>query len=377
MSLLRKVFIWYCMLTKRLYKHFSFVVLLLLIPAVIPAAKYMLADNGSVMNVALASEDEDGLSHSIMENICLKDSIIKFTVFDTCDMAREAVVTGKADAAWIFRKDFESKVKRYASGEYSKPLVTVLCQKDTVFQKISRELLYGEMYESLSYETYRFYVTENISGVSENEIAENFIYDSSDMPIIEMQKLGDSETGKSDGGFLVLPLRGMMALVVMLCGFAAVMYFLKDQCDGKYDWMNNSSRIIPAFGMIFSAVLSAGVVVFAAMYLSGIATSFFDELLLMILYVFTTSVFCLLLASVVKTSGIIAGIIPFFSIITLALCPVFFNVKHFGAVKHLLPAYYYMMSLDNLDYVKYSFVYLFVLGLCIVIYRFFDNKIKR
>ena len=58
MSKFRKCFMWFCMLTKRLFHQWSFLLILCMIPLVIPVANIAMNEDSGVFRVALYSEDK-------------------------------------------------------------------------------------------------------------------------------------------------------------------------------------------------------------------------------------------------------------------------------------------------------------------------------
>ncbi len=350
---MRKMFLWYYMFTKRLFKRYSFIILLLIIPVLLPVAKIAMGNNGSMMNIALYSRNESDASKQVMDELLSQDSIISYKIYDSEDEAYSAVRKQKADAAWIFDENFEDKAKDFGSGKSKKPFVTVVQREESVSLKLSREKLYGAVYPLVSYGIFKEYVTESLipdKDITDEELKtyydDAYEYDS----IIKMQKLDSKEEVKPSKSFLTMPLRGLMSLVIMLCGIASVMYFLNDRKDGKFDWMPPRKRIIPAFGSSLAAVAASSVAVFIGLAASGTFTNIWIELLAMLLYIASATGFCLVLCMLFKSSGKLGAMIPFFMISMLALCPIFFRMKILPYVGNLFPPYYYLYAIYDFKY---------------------------
>lgn len=350
---MKKMFLWYYMFTKRLFKRYSFVVLLLIIPVLLPVANITMGDGGSMMNIALYSKEENAAVKGFMDELLSQDSVISYKIYDSEEAAYSAVRKQKADAAWIFEQNFEELAEDFGAGKSNKTFVTVVQREESVSLKLSREKLYGAVYPFVSYGVFKAYVTKSLipdKDITDTELEayynNAYEYDS----IIKMEKLDSEEEIKPSKSFLTMPLRGFMSLVIMLCGIASVMYFLNDRKDGKFDWMPPRKRIIPAFGSSLAAVVASSVAVFLGLMASGTFTNFWIELLAMLLYIASATGFCLVLCMLFKSSGILGAMIAFFMIAMLALCPVFFRMNILPYVGNLFPPYYYLYAIYDFKY---------------------------
>ena len=138
---------------------------------------------------------------------------------------------------------------------------------------------------------------------------------------------------------------------------AAAMYFLSDAADGKFDWLAPKKRLAPAFGSCLAAAVASSVAVFLALFASGIFIGFVKEFISMLLYAVAVSGFCLILCVVFRSAGRLGASIPFFVIVTLVLCPIFFNLNVLKPVKFMLPTFYYLQSLYNKEFMLYFVIY--------------------
>ena len=357
----KKLFLWYFMLTKRLFRKWSFLVLLCCIPLMMLVSDYAMSGESGVMTIILCCEDESPQAQKIVENLFESESVIRFKVNNNKDEAIKEVKNHKADALWCFSEDFEQKTEQYAKRESSKPVVTVYEREDNIPLQLSHEKLYGALFGSFSYEVYENFVYTKLvdkNTVSEEEVSEYFDGTKRRDDIVKIEKT-DDEVNKNTL-YLLTPLRGIMSIMVVLCGLAAAMYFLKDKREGKYNWMSEQKRIIPAFAQCLAALVPAAIAVLAAVMFTDISVGFVRELLSMLLFVIGCSGFCLVMCMLFKNSGNLGAAVPAILVVMLAVSPVFITIDMLKPIGKLMPVYYYLNSIYNASYYLY-FVY-YIIG---------------
>ena len=357
----KKLFLWYFMLTKRLFRKWSFLVLLCCIPLMVLASNYAMSGESGVMTIFLCCEDDSPQAHKIVDSLFEGDSVIRFKVNNNKEEAIAEVKNQKADAVWCFESDFEQKTEQYAKRESLKPLVTVYQREDNIPLQLSNEILYGALYSSFSYEVYENFVYTKLvdkNTVSEEDLARYFNHTKQRDDIVKFEKT-DEEVSKNTL-YLLTPLRGIMSIMVVLCGLAAAMYFLKDKKEGKYNWMSERKKIIPAFAQCLAALVPGAIAVLLAIGFTHISVGFARELLSMLLFVIASSGFCLVMCMLFKKSGNLGAVIPAILVVMLAVSPVFITIDMLKPIGMLMPVYYYLNSIYNASYYLY-FVY-YIIG---------------
>ena len=361
----KKLSLWYLMLTKRLFCKFSFVILLCCIPIMILVTNYAMSGESGVLTVMLCSEDKYSGAEEIINSLLNEDSVILFKYSDNPQSAIDEVKQHKADAVWCFEDDFSKKITAYATHKSTQPIVKVYEREDSIPLQLSKEKLYGAIYSSFSYEVYKNFVYSelvDVNQLSEKELEAYFNGTKTRDYIVELEKREVASTNKN-AGYLLAPLRGIMALLVVLCGLAAAMYYLKDKREGKFDWMPYSKRIIPAFAQCLAAVVPAGVAVLASIYIGGIARDVISEFISMLLFVTAVSGFCLVMCIIFKSSGIM-----------LAFSPVFFNLNMLKPLSLMLPTYHYLMAVYSGAYTEFLIYIVCVYGFALLLNRILNRK---
>ena len=324
----------------------------------------MSSGDSGILTIALAAEDDDPMASAVIRSLTESRSLIRYITCPSAAAATEAVKKQQADSAWIFKEEISKKSEAVGAGKSAKPLVEIIMREESIPLNLSRELLYGALFPHLSYQIYENFVYENLvteENVPKNSIEEYYRAIPENDSIIEIKRLNqDAPVSKTN--YLTAPLRGILSLLVVLCGLAAAMYFLQDQTEGKYDWLSPRRRILPAFASCLSAVLFAALAVLIALFCSGFSVGFRNECIAMLLFAMASSGFCLLFCIIFRSPGKLGATIPGIMISLLALSPIFFNLKVLRPIRLLLPTYYYLQSTYNSQY------YVFALFYCIGVY---------
>ena len=164
MKSVKKFFLWFGLLNKRLLKKISFLLILCSIPLLVVAVNLMSKQEGGILNIVVYAEDsEDELAQEIIDSLLSGEDIINYMEAESADEAGKLVQSGRADAAWIFPEGFQDEVDNYLKKGYlEEGIIQVVEKEDNVMLHLSREVLFGKLYSSLSYLVYERFVTEDL-----------------------------------------------------------------------------------------------------------------------------------------------------------------------------------------------------------------------
>lgn len=363
MRRLRKTIRWYGLLNKRFLKKYIFTLLLLMIPFLVLAMRAAAGEESGVLRVLLYQEGEaSGESAEAIRQLLEKHGVICYEKTDDPEDAYRRVRQGKADCVWIFPENLREAVREYLQGGCQQVL-TVFVREDTVQTRLAREQLFGVIYPVISYEITRQFVEtrSGFEGMGEETLAGKLemIYGKNQVEgsIFRFSYLDDvsheadyekeREEERDGSSYLTAPLRGMLALLIFLCGMAITLFYFQDEKEGIFLWMPVRYRRLFPLLYILTGTADAGAAAYLALYLSGTFTGWKRELLLMVLYVLAVTGFCNFLRTLNRDIRSYGACIPVLILISLVLCPVFLNFRRFPAVQYLLPAYYYLNSLHS------------------------------
>lgn len=374
-NLFDKIFTWYILLTKRLFKKKSFVLVLSLLPCLSAGLLLVSTQESGVLTVALVAEKkeaadkvgDDTSSKQLIKRIRAENSIIRFVEADSEEEADRLILSHQADAAWIFPESLEKAAASYLSG--SKPIVKVVQKDEGVLYALSREIIYKNIFPYISYAVYKSYmynIYQKKIPEAEFDSKINAAYNSIEISdnLVRFAYI-DSEENLPVSNYLLSPLRGLMAVWLVLCGFAAAMYYKSDEEAKLFIWIEPERRFFLALAYILCVLFIAGITVLLALAISGSFISFRAELVNMLLLILAASGFCNLLRLLCKNMYLIAVFMPVSLISMIVLSPIFADAG-LRKLQLLNPVFYYL----NLFYSKgYRFgfiiyiILLYVLGL--------------
>lgn len=347
------------LLNKRLLKKASFLLILCLIPILTVSMTLLAREESGVLKILLYSQDEDSVvANEIIDKLLHDDNIISFEKTDDAERAYELVTLGKADALWIFKKDIQDKIDGFARGANDSAIVTVIERETDISLQLSHEKLAGVIFPYISYSIFDHFLYTEI--FTADEITKEQVREAYDKAIgggdLVAFETVSGEKKEENANYLTAPLRGLLSLVVILCGLAAVMYHQSDRENRTYDWLARTKHISFGFFTCFSAVFDAAVFTVIALIISGLYTGIY-EILSALLFTFATTAFCLIIGVFTRRSSVTGKTIPFLMIILLVSSPIFFNLGSIAKLQMLLPTYYYLYSVYDPIYIAYMFGY--------------------
>ena len=378
MKKIKNLMLWYYMFSKRLLHRYSFLLILLLIPILIPVAKIAMSGESSILRVAIVGNGSES-ANEVINSLKSEKSVIKYVVYDNEDEAREAVRKQQTDVAWIFHENFDEELKEYAiTGK--KPVISVIEREDNISEKLSRIKLFGAVFPNLSYEMFEDFVYKNIAttnDIPKQYLARYYNTDSADGDVVKIETFKEKSTKLNDN-YLTAPFRGILSILIVFAGLSGAMMFLSDQAAGMYDWMSTKKRIVPAFGLTLASVFMTSILVFLALAISGFLKNIWIELMAIILFVISATLFSTFFAMVFRSSAKLGAMTPFVILTMFILCPVFFSVDAARWISLLLPPYYYLNSINDGMYLIYMLIYnILLLGVTVIINSILNRRARN
>lgn len=349
------------MLNKRLFKKVSFLLVLCLIPLLVVGMMLLAREESGILKIVLCSRDNDDvMANEIIDRLMNEDGIILFKRCEDVDSAYESVKNGQADAAWIFKEDLAERIDDYTTSSFlKKSLVSVVERETDISLQLSHEKLYGALFPNVSYSVYKNFILSEIVSyetVDEGMLREKYDPFENGESLLITEKIGGAPVEKSSS-YLTLPLRGLLSIVVLLCGMAAVMYHQKDEENGVYDWLSPKKHIIPQYATCFAAVTDTAIAMLTALALSGMFTNVFREIIALLLFAIAAVGFCSVVGAITKKAEITGQLIPFIILACLVLSPIFFNFESMRVLQMLLPTYHYLYAINSSVYLLYLALY--------------------
>lgn len=351
---------------KRLFKRISFWLLLCAVPLLAWGMKCLSFGESGMLHILLCLENPaDALSGEVAGQLYTGKSVIQFTLVQQPEEARALVEAGEADGAWIFPDGMQERLDRFiGGGADAEGVVCVVEREDNVALRLAREKLFGVLYPHASYALYRDFILKDLG----LETGEARLRQSHEDTAVEgslfQSAYADGSAGTSQTmgqDYLTMPVRGMMAILLLLCGMAADLYFLRDQEKGVLDRVPLGRRRKFLYLHQLTVMGTVAVAVLAALGFSGVFLEWHREILCMAVYIVMCMGFCSLLQRLCGKLHRLAALIPCLLPVCFVLCPVFFSVRQWRILQNLLPPFYYLNAVHNASYLYKMLLYCFLL----------------
>ena len=373
---MKKYLLWLWLLTKRLYKKPTFLAILILIPLLVLGYSAVDQQDSGMFVIALSGEDEP-FTAQIFADLQDNSQLIRYEICENAQQAELLVRTGKADGAWIFPEDLQGCIDDFIKDteEYGS-FVRVIQREENVAMMLTRERLSGVLYPHIARSYYIRFMRKNyeqLENLSNEELLQ--YYDGTEMTQ-DLFAYDDTQMEKTQTvHYLMSPLRGLLAVVVILGSLAAGMYTVSDRERGIFQWVPAKHQMLPEFATQWITTINLGAAAWIALALAGMAKGFWMELAVMLSYSLCVSVFGMLLRRVLGSIRAMGAAAPILVAGMLLVCPVFFDLGVLHRVQLLLPPTYYINSVYNPAYLGYMALYSLI---CLLLCLGFDklrNKI--
>lgn len=369
---MKKLGIRFWLLNKRLLKTYSFLVLLCLVPILVAGVRAGAGEESGIARILLYLPDpEDELAAEIASALTEHNRVLYFERCDSEEEGRKAVEGFRADALWIFPEDMKGALAGAAAKGpgLGGDSVTVVQREDDVRMLFTRQILCAELYPAFSYELYTDFVRREcgLEEAGEEELQEAYNSTVVEGSLFRLVYLDGGEA--EEGDYLLSPLRGLLAMWLVLCGFAGTMYYMRDEQGGVYSRLSAGKRFLWALGVQGVLLGDGTAVMLAALKLAGVFTVWRREIPAGILFACCVLAFCNLLRLLCCRPEWLGSCIPLLLIGMLILCPVFLDAAGPKLLQYLLPPYYYLKSVHDTFYLWGMAGYTLVLALaCLVVY---------
>jgi len=365
------------LLNKRLLKKPSFLVILLLVPILVLLLGAAAREGSGMLTVALAMQDKNVPTTNAIVSELLGDSgLVHFIDAGSPKTAQALLEQGKADAAWIFPEEMQKKIDAFAAFPNERNgFVAVIQREESVFLRLSHEKLNRVLYPYLSLALCENYVYKNILTV--DTLSKEQLKSYYDAVNAEGEDLfafvyanGETPADTENANYLLSPVRGLLAVMLVLGGLAAVIFYMQDEAAGVFDRLPRGKRFWFSVGYPAVAVVDMALAVFAALGLAGLLLDVWYEAAVLLLYGIISAGFCMGLRLLLPDGRILAVAMPVLAAAMIVLCPIFINPPTLPVLQYLLPSYHYLNAVYEPKYIGHMAVYAAaVYGLDWLLYR--------
>lgn len=378
MNRVRKLLLWFLMLSKRLYKKPTFLVLIFLIPVLVFGYIAISGGESGVMTVGMvAQQKDDPMTQRIFEDLRKDQHLISFQVYESEKEARTQLESGKLDAVWIFPGDLAEKIEAFnQKPTTSNSFITVLEREANVALVLTREKLSGAIYPYLAQRVYVSFMRElapELDHLSDDELLAYYHGTNLEM---ELFAFAGSEAQKQETSYLLSPLRGLLGVLILLCSLATAMYYIRDDKQGTFAWVSQQWRFLPELGCHLASSLHVSAVCLVCLVISGLSGNIWTELAVLLLYSLCCSTLAMTLRQLFGSLRSLGTMLPLIIVISLIICPVFFDLGIIRDLQYIFPPTYYINAIYNIRYLLYMPIYIAVTIFIALAAQYLKNQIR-
>lgn len=358
---IKKLLLWFLLLNKRFLKKVGLWAILIIIPLLTVALNIVSLEDNGIITVALAAENKnDALANEVINQIKQDNRLMRFLVSNTPDDAERLVKEGEVDAAWIFPDNLAEKLSEFVTDRQS--IIRILEREETVPLMLAREKLSGVVFKNYSPSLYIKYVRENVnelSFVSDERLMEYYNSIKSNGDLFEFSYTNENHSTKdaTEAGYLLTPIRGLMAIMLVLSGLAAAMFFEADDKSGTFALIGQNAKPFVAGVFHLIPVSLTAISMLVSLYLSGLWVGLFRELLIAFLYALCITVFCMILRLICGSGKVLGAVTPIIMLLFIVICPVFLDIKVLRPIQAFLPTFHYLSAVHNNKFILIMVIY--------------------
>lgn len=383
MKKVRKAFLWAFLLNKRFLRKPLLLLLLCLIPLTAFLAVRLPVGSGSLLSVGLATDQkEDELAAKVMRKLTREsDSAVRFISYDSGDRLREAVRSGKVRLGFLFPDDLSALIDAYAHveqpsssggalGALSQALglskqqdvdlegmqehaIRVICGSNDIVTKLEKEQFFGKLYGEIGNAVLHSWMDVHAADFPMSKQERDEYLDkamkagaeSGDFFSLSLVS-GDAVLDQDLDSWFLAPIRGLLAVTLILVGAAACLYLMNDKKKGLFVWVR--PEMLPFFHYLYLLipVADGGIFAGAALFLLG-ALKDASSLWAGLLFLISVTGFANLVRILTRRITLFSAAIPIMIMGSLFLTPVFFDLRIMPAVQALLPTYFFLKALSG------------------------------
>ena len=364
---------WIYFLSKRLYKKWMFILLIVLIPLSVGALTLVSTESKGFVQIAYVNGAGD-LGDQILQNLDSGKGIIRYIIYDDVEAARHDLMADRVDAVWVLPDHMEERIAAYVNKPTADHyIVQVIRKQESLKTRLTLEKLSSAMYPFLSRELFLHCVRSDpdfdLSHLSDEQIYAYFDNYFTEGELFEFAFPDGAAAPKdTERDYMTSPIRGLLSVVTLLAGLSSAMLFMSDEKKGVFAYAKSESRVFLSFAFQLTAVLNIGFFVLVSMFVLGVNTVLWRELLVFLIFVINTSLFCTLLQQLVRRLIYFAPIMVLTTVLSLLLCPIFFDYTVQRIPQLLFPGTYYINAVHSDVYLFYSLIYMAVCSFILLLF---------
>lgn len=226
------IWVWICKYSKRFLRQPLFLLLLLLLPAGTMLFSYLAHQKTTAVKVGLVWEDTGRMEREIAERLMEHQGIASFVRCASEEELKREIGEGRLECGYCLPPGME---KRIAEGKYA-GLITQYYREGMFLHSFVAETVFAAVYDRYGERIASDYVLEsglyNTDMLDREQIAGMYREQHKKQSTFTFTYDEGTPVQRSLGDYLMAPLKGGMALIILLAGFCGVITWLEDKKRG-------------------------------------------------------------------------------------------------------------------------------------------------
>ncbi len=370
----------YLLLLKRFFRKKSYILMLLLVPLMVFFLKTVEHGQDNIMSIGVYIPGSDAISEALRENLSDETGAIQYLFYDSQDMLREDVANQTLTEGWLVPEDLDLMVQQLATNQFPSERVQVIIRELGLSHLLGKEIICSRIYPSVAKQLLINYVRSSFlqGQLSADELAKlekSFDAYGLSGSLFKASYMDSSEM--NDTPVILMPLRGILAMWLMLCGIATSMYYLEDQENGLFVWWHTKIRFFRDLGYYAVAFIAPSIITVISLIYSGSFTTLAKELPALVLYELATIFFSMALRLIGPGKKFLGMLTPVLIILSTLLSPVFVDLKQLRQIQKCCPAFHYLSSIHDSYYLVTLLIYTILLGGLVVLLLKLSIKVRQ
>lgn len=346
--------------------------MLLVVPLMVFMMKTMASSDAGLLTIGVHIPGTDESSELLKADLTENPGNLRFILYEDSDSAIADVKSGKLTEAWLVPEDLDATISDMAAKNKTKNKIEILVREQGLTHMLGREVLCSRVYPLIARQMAADYISENVPETDIAHILDTYDNYGIEGNLFEMGYLDGADI-QSDTSYLMMPLRGILALWLMLLSIAASMYYIEDEKNGLFIWWKSWFPLVR--DLLYYAVIMVipTIMVLIGLRLGGVNTSMPREILSIIVYDFALICLAGVLREIIGSIKGLGIITPILIMASALLSPVFIDFKEGRILQKTCLTFHYLYCIHDEYYVKS----LMLFGIILLIMWNLIQMIKR
>ena len=350
---------WILLMTKRLMKKPSFIIILVLLPVILVMYRFIITEDDATIRACIyVPEGSEEFTTKLADDLVTADFQAKFYLVDSEDDLYSDVIAGRAEVGYILPKDIR---ERFLTKNWD-GAVTMVVSDSSQMAPFVNEFVTVVIYTDMMEEYITDYLVNRSGLTFEDGDIRPLIRESlrkhagsgSQFDISYRDYYKNEEVSREEvmsENYLMKPIRGTVALFVLLAGLAGLVFWFQDNAEGRFKVMSHEKRPVINYGSLLLPTALSAIVGMICIIIAGLCGNIFYELLTMLLYVIFVTGVCEIIRVIVPNVNAVCAAIPILAIASYLCCPILIDLKKVLPVvsylRKILPPDYYLETFNG------------------------------